>query len=1065
MNTIHLQRGDVTGSGFEILDTVSLPELDACGVYARHIKTGAEVFHVYNDDTENTFAFAFKTLPEDSSGVFHIIEHSVLCGSERFPIKDAFIVLAQGSLQTYLNAWTFPDKTVYPASSVNENDYFNLMNVYGDAVFRPNLAEWTFLQEGRRFEFKKTEDGNSAAQELQINGVVYNEMKGAYSALDEYAQQWAVKSVLPDTLYAFDSGGDPACIPELSYEDFIRFHKKYYCPANTKVFLCGNIPTEKQLAFLNDNFFNTLAAGEKAPDIPPLPRWKEQRRLRAASPAGAGSKATVFISWLCNEIDFSAPDGEDAPYRALVWDVLCELLLGHDAAPLARAMVASGLGEDLANVCGLEDEIKFHIFTAGLRGVKNEKKADKIEKCIMGELKKLAAKGIPKDDIEAALFAEEFSEREIKRSSGGPWALALLRRSLRGWLHGGMPWRTLVVKDDFERLKNELRRDSRYFEGFIRRELLENPHRARVVVQPEESFSRQKESEYKSYIQKKSQSLTDVQKNYILEKTAELERVQNETESPETLAAIPHLSLKDLDDRISLIPRDMHDAGGTAVVSQKLRTNGVVYISMAFPVDTLSADDFIYLPLFTSCINAMGAAGKDWARVSRELACNVGEFYAALYAGSTPGFSSVSRAVPGGIIPAGERIWIIYTFKTLDEKLAKAFDIVTSLMRGADFSDKRRLKNIILEMRNTALASLAPAGTYLAAMRSGRVRGRAGALNELWHGITQLNFVNTLPDLAIKKTARRLEAIRDVIAHTSGCIACITSDNPEQHLSLIEKHIRPFGALSYPRPAEAQTPEAGRFSQVMPPPASGRGGTEAAGKLQGAERLGKAYDITMPYAVKLKSAMEGRFEPLSGGGQRVEVFASQTLSVGFSALSVSAADRRTKESAADAALAHYLSTGSLWENLRMKCGAYGANCSVNQQTDTVNFSTYRDPKPYVSIRAMPEILYTLAQNPPEGDALEKTIIGAYSKIKQPMTSAKKGALDFLRFLNGIDDTFRQRSLDNLLTVDSAGIKNAAVRIQNEMSQAGMPSICIVCGAEEAEKAAAEFGVPVQSLPV
>ena len=809
----------------------------------------------------------------------------------------------------------------------------------------------------------------------------------------------------------------------MSYDDFIRFHKKYYCPANTKVFLCGNIPTEKQLAFLNDNFFNTLPAGEKAPDIPPLPRWKEQRSLRAASPAGAGSKATVFISWLFNEFDFSTPEGEDAPYRALVWDILCELLLGHDAAPLARALITSGLGEDLANVCGLEDELKFHIFTAGLRGVKNEKKAAKIEKCIMGELKKLIAKGIPQDDIAAALFAEEFSEREIKRSSsGGPWALALLRRSLRGWLHGAPPWKTLVVQADFERLKNELRRDSRYFENFIRRELLENPHRALVTVQPEETFSRQKESEYKSYIQKKEQSLTDEQKNDIQEKTAGLERVQNEPESPETLAVIPHLSLNDLDNKITTIPRDMYDAGGIAVVSHKLRTNGVVYLSMAFPVDTLSADDSIYLPLFTSCINAVGAAGKDWARMSRDLACNVGEFYAALNAGWMPGFSSVSRAVPGGIIPAGERVWIIYTFKTLDEKLDKAFDLVTSMVRGADFSDKRRLKTLILEMRNTAIAGLAPAGSYLAAMRSGSGRGRAGALNELWHGITQINFVNTLPDLSIKKTAQKLEAIRDTIAHTSGCIACITADNPETHLSLIEKYTHAFGTLSYPR-----TPEAGGFS--------------------------------FPAASPTASA-----SALDGGG-RVEVFASETLRVGFSAMNVNAADSRTNESAADDVLAHYLSTGSLWENLRMKCGAYGAGCSVNQQTDTVSFSTYRDPKPYISIQAMPEILHNIAHNPPEGDALEKTIIGVYSKIKQPMTSAKKGAIDFLRFLGGIDDTFRQRNLDNRLRVDSAGIKNAALRIEQEMSHAGTPSICMLCGPEEAEKAAAAFGVPIQPLPV
>jgi Zn-dependent M16 (insulinase) family peptidase len=368
-----LQKGQTLDSGFNILDVVCLDEFKADGIYARHEKTNTEVFHIYNDDDENLFAYAFATAPEDSSGAAHIIEHSVLCGSKNYPLKDAFLVLAQGSLQTYLNAWTFPDKTVYPASSINEKDYFNLMSVYGDAVFRPNLELWTFMQEGHHLEY--------SSGKLSISGVVYNEMKGVYSSIDQYTADWSLRSVLPDTIYALDSGGDPECIPDLTYEALKKFYAMRYSPANCRIFLAGNIPTEKQLSFLNEKFFAGVDISEIV--IPPVKRaksWDAPRTYTADVPAGSGEKASVFVSWLC--------DIQNERYDMLPVVALTEILLGHDGAPLVRVLTESGLGEDIIPVCGLESEIKQPVFTAGLRGVAFtddglEKKAAEIEELIM----------------------------------------------------------------------------------------------------------------------------------------------------------------------------------------------------------------------------------------------------------------------------------------------------------------------------------------------------------------------------------------------------------------------------------------------------------------------------------------------------------------------------------------------------------------------------------------------------------------------------------------------------------------------------------------------------------
>ncbi|MDR0538944.1 MAG: insulinase family protein [Spirochaetaceae bacterium] len=999
----------MTLSGFEILDIVELAGLDSRGVYARHIKTGAEVFHIVNDDTENTFAFAFKTLPHDSSGVFHIIEHSVLCGSKKYPLKDPFITLAQGSLQTYLNAWTFADKTVYPASSLNEKDYFNLMSVYGDAVYNPNVAEWTFLQEGCRFEFAKGKDGNIDENKLAINGIVYNEMKGAYSALDEYAEQWAVRSVLPDTLYALDSGGDPAYIPRLTYTEFINTYKEYYCPANTLVFLYGNIATEKQLEFLNTSFFEGKEAGKKAPPIPSLTRWTEPRSFEVQSPAGADNKRTVFISWLCNEFNFEHDDSsacQASAHKALALDILSDILIGHDGSPLAKALVSSGLGEDLPGICGFGDELKFHVFVLGLRGVSagGKKKTAKIEKLIFNELKKLVKKGIPKAEIEAALFSEEFNEREIKRLHQGPWALVLLRRALRGWLHGAAPWQTLLVQPGFERLKAEVRGNPRFFEELIQRELLDNKHRALVTVVPSEDFTRQREETEKKYIHEKENALDDIQKSDIQKKCAELERVQNETDNA---ALIPHLSLSDLETGISLVPRTLYDAGGIPVVSHKLWTNGITYVTLALPVDVLNFDDYIYLPLFTNCLNALGLPGRHWADVSGELARVAGDFYACLHSG-VRGLGARVRATPTGMLPVGERDWLLVHFKTTDGKLPDAFALITRILKEADFADAKRIRNLVEEMRNNIFAGMAGAGSHLAVVRAARGLSFNAGISELWGGISQIDFINKLSLEKVKAVSQKLGSLRDAFARAPA-IAGITGENEQTVLDLLEK----WGA--------------------------GRGdwGYTAAGRT----------------AAAVKSAAVP------------EVFASPSLQTGFAALCVPSADLRTAEAAAETVLGHYLSTGALWKNLRMKGSAYGAACSANHGGGAVCFSTYRDPKPEVSLNALPEITGGIGRKTLTADELEKMIIGVYAKIKEPHSPGKKGGLDFIRFLDGIDDTLRRRRFTHILQTGAGAVEDAAARITECMKNEYKPGICVIAGKKEAEEAAAVLGAEVQMLPV
>jgi Zn-dependent M16 (insulinase) family peptidase len=982
-------------SGFEILETIDLPEFEAQGVYARHCAGGAEVFHLCNGDRENLFAFVFATAAGGSTGVAHILEHSVLCGSRNYPLKDPFIILAQGSLKTYLNAWTYPDKTVYPASSVNETDYFNLMSVYGDAVFWPKLDEWIFRQEGWRYQ----REGGA----LSLTGVVYNEMKGAYSSFDEYAQNWMIKSVMPDTIYAFDSGGDPPRIPELSYEAFLRFHQEKYAPANCKIFLAGNIDTEKQLAFLNERFLSQLAPGRAAPPLARAARWREPERRIVRAPSDAGDKATVFVSWLC---DTGPRESAAAPIELYA---LTEALLGHDGSPLVRALIESGLGEDLAPVCGLEAELREPVWAAGLRGVPRERAADAVEDLILHELRRLTKEGIGEAEIEAALLSLEFSNREIRRSEG-PWSLTLLRRSLHGWIHGGRPWDTLVFDRPFAELKAALSRDRRFLERCIERTLLENPHRALVSVHPDERFLAEQDETRAQKIAAFESSLSRADLALLDKKNRELEKKQGKADTPRALRKIPHLRVRDLDPGIDTVPRALWSAGGIPVVSHRLWTNGITYINLAFPADTLDDADYPYIPLFCHCAAAMGVVGMDYAEVSSLLARTVGDFSVM------PSICSSlqdGRAVqtPAGAFELAGRDWIFFRVKCLDEKAEAALELAVRVMRGADFTDERRLRDLIAELKNESDAGLAPYGSFYAQSRASRFANPSRAKSEALFGITQLEWIRRAAAAPVSEIGARLTRIRDTLFAGAGVLVHLCGEAEERALTLIEKHAASFGP---PRPKKA------------------------GGILQGA----------------LSDAERG------ADGVDAEVFYAPALQVGFAAMHLDARDYLDPASPFEAALAHHLSTGALWETIRMKGGAYGARSGVDALERCWSFSTYRDPQPARSLALFPRILKRAGAVKINADTLEKVIIGTYSKIKQPRTNAQSAAYDFSLFLAGITGEMREKRLNTLLLARPGDISDAARRLA---ARNPSPRRVIIADEASAKAAARAWGVTARSL--
>ena len=1023
--TTELKKGRILESGFEILEVKELPELDAQGIWARHRKSGAEVFHVCNDDKENLFCFAFATPPKDSSGAAHILEHSVLCGSELYPLKDAFIVLAQGSLQTFLNAWTFPDKTVYPASSVNEQDYFNLMSVYADAVFRPLLSEWTFMQEGHRLFFKtggKNKGGKhkepkvlkdpkvlKELTDLRITGVVYNEMKGAYSSLETYAAHWSVKAVLPGTPYDFESGGDPECIPDLSWEGLRDFHRYYYSPANCRIFLTGNIPTEKQLEFLDNNFFSRLPPGKRNDPIKQTTRWGSPRSCTIHCPAGAEQEPTVLLSWLCGD----TCDADETIGLA----ALTEILLGHDGSPLTRALVDSGLGEDLSPVSGLEAELRETIFCAGLRGVhgSGSNAAKNVEALIFNELKRLERDGIPKEEIEAALLGMEFSHKEIRRS-GGPFSLVWMRRSLRAWLHGGTPWDSLLFDPSFSRLKQRLEEDNRYFEKMIRRYLLDNPHRAFIVITPKEGYLEEKEAAMSRQLEHMEESMGGAEKEAIVKKNGRLTRVQEEPDSPEALAAIPHISRTDLSTEIEIISREYADACGVPMLLHPIFTNGITYVDLAFPLDVFRADDYLWFPFFARAAVSAGLPGLDYGEVSSLMARSAGGFFAMLHTSSAAPAAARAEALPTGIIDIRGRDWIIFRLRALDEKIVSSLDLALKLITEADFSDLKRLRDLALEMKNDLDANLAPSGHLYASGCSGRLFSRSQGVDELWNGLDQLLFAHKLINMDTAEISARLESIQARLAG-AGLIVNVSAGAPAEAEREIGKR---FGFFGSPRPRRSETEDSGSFFSLS--------------------------DI----------------RKLSSG--KGDVFASPSLQVGFAAITFRAEPYNSPLRGAELVLSHQLSTGALWEEIRMKGGAYGAFAQPNNLEGRFSLSSYRDPNPLESLEAFSSIIKSRASRDEilRKDAIEKAVIGAYAPETSPRTPSEKGFVDFLRFLVGIEDSHRTRRLRDLVAVTGDQVDAVLKRLAAEPVPA---NAVIIAGKPDAEKAAAYLGVKVRDLPV
>ncbi len=961
--------------GFETLSVDPLDEYRAKGIFLRHLSTGAEVYKVEADDSENLFAFTFRTPPSDHSGVPHILEHAVLCGSEHYPLKDPFLVLLKGSAHTFLNAMTYPDKTVYPAASTVKADFINLMRVYGDAVFFPQLKKEAFEQEGHRLDFD--DDGK-----LIRAGIVLNEMKGSYSSAESVAGDWTLRSLFPDSPYSWDSGGDPEFIPSLSYESFKAFHERYYHPSNARIFLYGDHNLEEVLSILDGEFLSHFTRRDISSQISLQSRWDEPRKMEASWPSVPGdevkNKSTISMNWLLGE--------STDPEAVLSAQILSFILLGHGGSPLQKAIIDSGLGEDLSPVSGLETDLRQMVFSAALRGTNPNTRED-FENLVSGVLGNLVKDGLDTNLVEGALRSVEFRAREIR--GGSPFGMRLMNRALRGWLHNRPPQESLVFDKPMQNLRSQVKKG--FFEGIIRREILENRHRSTVVVSPDPDLQTRRDSAERRLLDDLQQSMDNPDVlNISLEK---LDAFQDTPDSPEDLARIPFLSRKDLPEDVRILPLEEGQYGDVLWFRHETFTNGVNYLEMAFDIEGLNPELQFWMPLFGRALTDVGLPGMGHDEVARELAMKTGSLGCSLEA------APVHPDAGGGV-----SLRMFLHLKALNRQWDEALNLTMRLLLSADFSDITRVKDLLLELRNDFRSAVVPSGHVFASLRAASKHSPASSWEDLWYGVDQLRFLQTVStdENGAVKASNALFAIRDSLIR-SGNLSLVVTADPAEAGDALNAVLKQTESLQKGKPSESGAPVLFRH-----------------------ETTGETL--------------------------------STASAVSFSALSLPAPILGTREHACSGLLAHILRTGYLWENIRMKGGAYGASASISGMEGTFTFSTYRDPMIVSSLSSFRKSLEWTV-NELDDDTVNMAIIGSVGKELRPLSPGERGFVAFKRKLYGITDDLRQNRRNFQLSADAVELRREA---ENLLGSWDKRSISVIAGAEALDEASGELAELAES---
>lgn len=944
---------------YEILDEHRVEDVQSDGFILRHKKSGARIAILSNNDDNKVFYIGFRTPPEDETGVPHIIEHTTLCGSKKFPVKDPFIELAKGSLNTFLNAMTYPDKTVYPVASCNDQDFKNLMDVYLDAVFNPNITKYEeiFKQEGWHYELTGKDD------ELKINGVVYNEMKGAYSSPDEVLSSQIYRSLFPDNTYSKDSGGNPEYIPKLTYEAYLDFYHKYYHPSNSYIYLYGDMDVVERLEWLDKEYLSLYDYKKVNSEINKQPAFDEIKNVEAqySITMDDSQENKTYLSY--NRVVGDSLD--EMLYQA--FDVLDYALVSSPGAPVKQALIDAGIGDD---VYGSYDAgILQPVFSFVAKNA-NASQADEFESIIENTLKEVVKTGINKEALLAGINSSEFKFREADFGQF-PKGLLFGLNCLDSWLFDDMkPFIHLECLGTFAKLRKSV--DTDYFEKLIQEYLLDNTHGSSVTVKPKRGLGNEREEALAKELSDYKASLSDEEIKKLIEDTEHLKKYQEEPSSDEDLRKLPMLTRADMKKNAMPFSNIEDELSDVKVVRHDIESNGIDYISFLFDAGDFAQSELGYLGLFT---NALGLVSTE--KYSYTDLANATNIY-------TGGISTGTASHPD----IKDRNNFVFKFevklKVLEKNLDKALELMEQMLLTSDFTDTKRLGELVAQIKARLQANLSSSGHLVAAMRSMSSFSRYALYQDELKGVAfyrSICHIEKELSESPKSVSDKLAAIAKKLFARNRMLISFTGNN-------------------------------------------------------------EAYGNAKP---SLEKVIAG-FDKMSAIGNQAEVHFNTAKEAFIDASQIQYVAKTGdficegyEYTGALRLLRIILSYDYLWINVRVKGGAYGCMNTFLRSGESY-FVSYRDPNLSDTLDVYDRIPEYIKSFSPDERDMTKYIIGTFSALDTPMNPEAKGSRSLSAYLEGITYEQIQKERNEILNAQPEDIRRLADLVEAVLKK---DSICVI----------------------
>ena len=954
---------------YDLIKEEELKGIQSKGYLMRHKKSGARVLLIENDDENKVFSIGFRTPPSDSTGVPHIMEHSVLCGSKNFPAKDPFVELVKGSLNTFLNAMTYTDKTVYPVASCNDKDFQNLMHVYMDAVLYPNIYEHeeTFRQEGWSYKL------DSADDKLSYNGVVYNEMKGAFSSPEGVLDRVVLNTLFPDTSYANESGGDPEVIPELTYEQFLDFHRTYYHPSNSYIYLYGDMDMEEKLCWLDREYLCHYEKKVVDSEIHLQEAFSEMKELEMpySIASDESEDENTYLSY--NKVIGTSLDRE----LYLAFEILDYALLSAPGAPLKTALTDAGIGQDIMG--SYDNGIYQPIFSVIAKNADADQK-DKFIEVIENVLTDIVKNGMDQKALEAGINYHEFRYREADFGNY-PKGLMYGLQIMDSWLYDDdKPFIHIEALDTFAFLKKQV--GTRYYEDLIQKYLLDNTHGAIVIVKPEKGRTARMDAELDAKLQEYKASLGDEEIREMVSRTKKLEEYQSEPESEEALERIPVLNREDISREIDPIFNEEMNLAGVPVVFHEIETNGIGYVDVMFDLSGVSAEELPYVGILQSVLGIIDTENYGYGELFNEINMHTGGI-------------GTSLELYNDVTNIREKVFKA-TFeikgKALYPKLEKTFEMMGEILTASKLNDTKRIKEILAMTKSRLSMKFQSSGHTTAALRALSYASPSAKFKDMTNGI---DFYQKIVDLS-----EHFEEEKESITATL--------------INLTKKLFRPDNMMiSYTASKEGMDGLEKMIANLS-------------------ERLYKEVPEETPCIIHCEKKNEG-FKTAS--------------KVQYVARTGNFIDNGAAYTGALQILKVILSYDYLWQNIRVKGGAYGCMSNFNRIGEGY-FVSYRDPNLKRTIEVYEGIVDYLKNFTVSDRDMTKYIIGTISNIDQPMTPATKGERSMNLYMNKVSADMIREERSQILDATQDDIR-ALYRVVEAVLKADQ--LCVVGSEDKIEE--------------